>query len=114
MNLRRTTVVALAALLAAGVAAAPAQADRRGPDPAALQDGLDAMAALCAHPDVLASTGARPRFSPRRICPKCGLTELQTGDPQNRALVGRPTTHVSVDEYLVREGLVLRKLGINL
>lgn len=68
---------------------------------------IDEMAAQCEHPEVLATRGKK---SGRRICAKCGCSEM---NPYT-ILVDRPTTDLPLDAYLLREGLLLKKLGINL
>lgn len=84
------------------------------------KDGLiDAMAASCAHPTMIATAGRRaahgkPAVPPLRLCPRCGFCER----PPEGARVGRrPGSDVDVlplEDYVLRQGLVLRKLGINI
>jgi hypothetical protein len=79
---------------------------------------IDEMAELCDHPRVLAAKGSRRKGArvsrPRRICARCGLCESLVLQDSFRKLAGRPTTFYPHDEYLIEEGLVLKRLGINL
>jgi hypothetical protein len=78
---------------------------------------IDEMAGLCPHPRVVATHGGRKRglsLRPRRICPRCGHCEALFGKSYFQVLVGRPTDFFSPVEYLIQEGLVLKRLGINL
>ncbi|KPJ85961.1 hypothetical protein AMJ57_01015 [Parcubacteria bacterium SG8_24] len=86
----------------------------------AAKDGLiDEMSGICPHPSVIATRGRRrgglPRGAPRRICPRCGFSEAKMFQPRYPlVLTGRPTTYLPLDEYLIRQGQILRRLGINL
>jgi len=78
---------------------------------------IDEMAGLCPHPKVIATRGARKPgrgLRARRICPRCGYCEALSGKSYFPVLSGRPTDFFSPAEYLIREGLILKKLGINL
>lgn len=79
---------------------------------------IDAMAAACVHPSMIATAGRRaargtlgvPRL---RLCERCGHCERP---PAGTRLRRRPGTDVAVlplGEYVLRQGRALKKLGIN-
>ncbi len=71
---------------------------------------IDEMGRLCDHPSVLAVRGSKGR----RICPACGFCESSPTNSDYKVLTGRPTTTLSLDDYLLQEGQVVKKLGINI
>lgn len=78
---------------------------------------IDEMAGLCPHPKVIGTRGTRrlgQRLPARRICPRCGFCEALSGKSYFPVLGSRPTEFFSAAEYLIREGLILKKLGINI
>jgi len=81
---------------------------------------IDEMASLCGHPSVIATRGSRSHgphrgwFSARRICERCGWCESLFCQREFRQLAGKPTAFFDPDDYLIREGLILKKLGINI
>lgn len=88
---------------------------------AATKDALiDAMVAQCGHPEIIGTRGARRygvmrmAFPPRRLCVACGHCESRTSNAPFRLLAGKKVALYSVDEYLVRQGVALKRLGINI
>ena len=81
---------------------------------------IDEMAALCPHPSLAATAGARNhglmkvRVSARRICQRCGCCELLSAKDRKGALAGRLATVMSVDDYAMEQGRILKRLGINI
>jgi len=81
---------------------------------------IDEMAGLCPHPRVIATAGVRRRGLPRRsirICSRCGFCEAHSQPERFQALAaakGREVISLPADEYVIRQGLILKKLGINL
>lgn len=79
---------------------------------------IDAMAAACDHPEIFGTRGAKARgpmrlpIGPRRICAKCGHCETPT-DGAYAALSG-PAETLPFDAYVLRQGAVLKRLGIDL
>jgi len=79
---------------------------------------IDAMAAACGHPAMIAMAGrkhgcGKPSVPPLRLCERCGFCER----PAEGTRVGRrPGSEVEVlplEEYALRQGRALRRLGIN-
>ncbi len=76
---------------------------------------IDQMAALCYHLEVIGTRGAKAygpmkvRVAPHRICTKCGYCEAGGF----KTLRGKPVTMLPLSEYIVEQGLILKRLGIN-
>lgn len=84
------------------------------------KDGLiDEMAELCPHSEMIAGRSPRKKFGPhgisRRICPRCGYCEMLPNKrrPKDRK-GGSGAVFLPWDEYLSREGAILKRLGINI
>ncbi len=82
---------------------------------------IDEMAGLCPHPKVAATAGARRPGVPGRpirICSRCGFCETHPVGRRFQVLTGRHASRQIVtlppENYLVWQGWILRKLGINL
>jgi hypothetical protein len=80
---------------------------------------IDAMAALCAHPEVIGTNGTRSYgamgvpVGPRRLCRRCGLCEVPR-EGAYQSLEGKRSRTLPFDDYLVEQGKVLKRLGINI
>jgi len=80
---------------------------------------IDEMEAICPHPSVIETKGAKAhgpmkrQVAGRRICPRCGMCELD-GDDVHVTLRDRKAETLSVDEYSVAQGRILKRLGINI
>lgn len=78
---------------------------------------IDAMAALCPHPEIIGTRGAkawgpmRMKVGPRRLCTACGCCETPV-DGAYAALSGKAALS-PLEEYLRKQGAVLLRLGIN-
>lgn len=98
--------------------------DKDGPRADAMREQKDAlideMQAMCPHPEVFATKGARSHgvrgmpFASRRVCAACGRSEAETFGDGVTSLKGRPTAWLPVDGFLIKEGRILKRLGINL
>lgn len=80
---------------------------------------IDEMIALCHHPSVIAmggvaARGGRPPVAARRFCTRCGHCESEGRDGSFGALANAVALRLSLDDYLLRQGLVLQRLGINI
>ncbi|MEY4745184.1 MAG: hypothetical protein RL272_1129 [Candidatus Parcubacteria bacterium] len=79
---------------------------------------IDLLAALCLHPEVIGTRGAKSwgpmkaAVGPRRLCAKCGLCEAPSDGSYDR--LARATSLHPLGEYLARQGAILKRLGINL
>jgi len=79
---------------------------------------IDAMASACPHQNMIAMRGLRRRNTPSvpamRLCERCGHCEtapLPSGLPRHP---GTSVQFLSIEDYVVRQGRALRRLGINI
>lgn len=79
---------------------------------------IDEMAGACPHPGMIAMRGLRRKNAPSvpaaRLCERCGFCETA---PRPSGLPKRPgtvTRFLDVEDYLIRQGLALKRLGINI
>ena len=79
---------------------------------------IDEMAAACRHERMIAMRGLRRRNLPSvpalRLCERCGFCESA---PKASGLPLRPgtmTQFLDLEDYFVRQGLALKRLGINI
>lgn len=80
---------------------------------------IDEMERLCAHPKVIATRGSKKRglpSVPRRMCGKCGCCETLFLQPRFKVLTGRNREVVMLpaNDYMLQQGLILRKTGVNI
>ena len=80
---------------------------------------IDAMAAACAHEKMIAMKGRKAArgktpVPPLRLCERCGFCERSPdGSPVGRRR-GTEVTVLPFEDYVLRQGLALKKLGINI
>jgi len=82
---------------------------------------IDEMAGLCPHLKVFATLGARRPGLPSRpirICSHCGFCETHPVSGRFQVLITRHESRqvltVPAEDYVICQGWVLKKLGINL
>lgn len=82
---------------------------------------IDEMAGLCSHPLVIGASVVRRMGMPDRairICDRCGFCETHEVPGRFQTLAkkraSRQVIILPIDDYLIRQGLILKKLGINL
>ncbi|HTK05400.1 MAG TPA: hypothetical protein VL500_07480 [Candidatus Eisenbacteria bacterium] len=79
---------------------------------------IDEMASACPHRTMIAIRGFKRRNAPSvpalRLCERCGFCESA---PRPSGLPKRPgtlTQFLPVEDYALRQGLALKRLGINI
>lgn len=80
---------------------------------------IDLMQEACTHPRAFETAGSPSNGpfglggTPMRICEECGFAEQPTVPDGYKALILMPVA-VTHDAYLIEQGKILKKLGINI